>query len=119
MSDLKSPPAAAVKKFIAAAGAPSSPAGFRPTLARLWPTHRRPSRKLLELIVLLTPALALFTFFVLLPICIAAYYGLFNWSGYGPLSDFVGLHNYRLVLDDPVFRESVLHNVIIAVLSLV
>ena len=55
---------------------------------------------------------------MLLPICIAAYYGLFNWSGYGPLSDFVGLHNYRLVLDDPVFRESVLHNVIIAVLSL-
>ena len=24
--------------------------------------------------------------FVLLPICIAAYYGLYNWSGYGPLS---------------------------------
>jgi raffinose/stachyose/melibiose transport system permease protein len=118
MSDLKSPPAAAVKKFIAAAGAPTGPAGFRPWLARVWPTHRRPSRKVIELIVLLTPALALFTFFVLLPICIAAYYGLFNWSGYGTLSDFVGLHNYRLVLDDPVFRESVLHNVIIAVLSL-
>jgi raffinose/stachyose/melibiose transport system permease protein len=80
--------------------------------------RRRPGRKHLELIVLLGPALALFVIFVLLPICIAAYYGLFNWSGYGTLSDFVGLHNYRLVLDDPVFRESVLHNVIIAVLSL-
>jgi raffinose/stachyose/melibiose transport system permease protein len=80
---------------------------------------RRPSGKLIELVVLLAPAVALFTFFVLLPICVAAYYGLFNWSGYGVLSDFVGLHNYRLVLDDPVFRESVLHNVIIAVLSLV
>jgi raffinose/stachyose/melibiose transport system permease protein len=118
MSDLKSPPVAAVKKFIAAAGAPTSPADLRPWLARVWPKHRRPRRKLLELIVLLAPALALFTFFVLLPIVIAAYYGLFNWSGYGTLSDFVGLHNYRLVLDDPVFRESVLHNVIIAVLSL-
>ncbi len=83
------------------------------------PARLRPSRKLIELVILLGPALALFTFFVLLPICIAAYYGLFNWSGYGPLSDFVGLHNYRLVLDDPVFRESVLHNIIIAVLSLV
>jgi raffinose/stachyose/melibiose transport system permease protein len=82
--------------------------------------HRfRPSRKLIELVVLLAPALVLFAGFVLLPICIAAYYGLFNWSGYGALSNFVGLHNYRLVLDDPVFRESLLHNVIIAALSLV
>jgi raffinose/stachyose/melibiose transport system permease protein len=61
---------------------------------------------------------ALFVLFVLLPICIAAYYGLFNWSGYGPLSDFTGVHNYKLVLSDPVFRGSLLHNVIIAVLSL-
>jgi raffinose/stachyose/melibiose transport system permease protein len=76
-------------------------------------------RRHVELVVLLAPAVVLFVVFVLLPICIAAYYGLFNWSGYGPLSDFTGLHNYRLVLDDPVFRESILHNVIIAVLSLV
>jgi len=72
----------------------------------------------MELVVLLAPAAVLFVVFVLLPICIAAYYGLFNWSGYGTLSDFTGLHNYRLVLDDPVFRESLLHNVIIAGLSL-
>jgi raffinose/stachyose/melibiose transport system permease protein len=117
MSDLKSPPAAAAKKF-AAAGAPTGSASSRWGLARPWLTPRRPSRKHIELVVLLAPALALFVFFVLLPIFIAAYYGLFNWSGYGTLSDFVGLHNYRLVLDDPVFRGSVLHNVIIAVLSL-
>jgi raffinose/stachyose/melibiose transport system permease protein len=70
-------------------------------------------------VLLMGPALVLFVLFVLLPICVAAYYGLFNWSGYGALSDFVGLHNYRLVLDDQVFRQSLLHNVIIAVLSLV
>jgi len=81
--------------------------------------RRRPGRQLAELVVLLGPALLLFAGFVLLPICIAAYYGLFNWSGYGSLSDFTGLHNYRLVIDDPVFRESLLHNVIIGVLSLV
>ena len=81
--------------------------------------RRRPGRQLVELVVLLGPALLLFAGFVLLPICIAAYYGLFNWSGYGSLSDFTGLHNYRLVIDDPVFRESLLHNVIIGVLSLV
>ncbi|HSZ47947.1 MAG TPA: sugar ABC transporter permease [Streptosporangiaceae bacterium] len=85
------------------------------------PGRRRswPSRRFVELTVLLGPALALFTIFVLLPIGIAAYYGLFNWTGYGPLSDFTGLHNYKLVLADPVFRSSLWHNVIIAVLSLV
>jgi raffinose/stachyose/melibiose transport system permease protein len=100
----------------AAAGTPA--AAVAPPAPRTRP-RRRPSRKFIELVVLLAPALVLFAAFVLLPICIAAYYGMFNWSGYGSLSDFTGLHNYRLVLGDPVFRESLLHNVIIGVLSLV
>ncbi|HXJ28791.1 MAG TPA: sugar ABC transporter permease [Streptosporangiaceae bacterium] len=113
MSRLTSAPAAA---GTAAAGATPSPgpAPRRPRLA----LPLRLSRKHAELTLLLAPAVALFVLFVLLPICIAAYYGLFNWSGYGPLSDFTGVHNYRLVLSDPVFRGSLLHNVIIAVLSL-
>jgi raffinose/stachyose/melibiose transport system permease protein len=113
MSRLTSAPAAA---GTAAAGATPSPgpAPRRPRLA----LPLRLGRKHAELTLLLTPAVALFVLFVLLPICIAAYYGLFNWSGYGPLSDFTGVHNYKLVLSDPVFRGSLLHNVIIAVLSL-
>jgi raffinose/stachyose/melibiose transport system permease protein len=113
MSRLTSAPAAAAT---AAAGATTSP-GPAPRRPRLT-LPLRLSRKHAELTLLLTPAVALFVLFVLLPICIAAYYGLFNWSGYGPLSDFTGVHNYRLVLSDPVFRGSLLHNVIIAVLSL-
>jgi raffinose/stachyose/melibiose transport system permease protein len=95
---------------LVAAGAPELSLGRQ---------RRRPSSKLVELVVLIGPALLLFLIFVLLPIVISAYYGLFNWTGYGPLSDFTGLHNYKVALDDPVFRESLLHNVIIAVLSLV
>ena len=116
MSRLTSAPAAAAT---AAAGATTSPgpAPRRPRLPRLR-LPLRLGRKHAELTLLLTPAVALFVLFVLLPICIAAYYGLFSWSGYGPLSDFTGVHNYRLVLSDPVFRGSLLHNVIIAVLSL-
>jgi raffinose/stachyose/melibiose transport system permease protein len=113
MSRLTSAPAAAAT---AAAGATTSP-GPAPRRPRLT-LPLRLGRKHAELTLLLTPAVALFVLFVLLPICIAAYYGLFNWSGYGPLSDFTGVHNYRLVLSDPVFRGSLLHNVIIAVLSL-
>ena len=113
MSRLTSAPAAAAT---AAAGATTSPAPA-PRRSRLT-LPLRLGRKHAELTLLLTPAVALFVLFVLLPICIAAYYGLFNWSGYGPLSDFTGVHNYKLVLSDPVFRGSLLHNVIIAVLSL-
>ena len=43
----------------------------------------------------------LFLGFVLLPIVIAAYYSLFNWDGLGPLTDFTGLHNYKIVFSDP------------------
>jgi raffinose/stachyose/melibiose transport system permease protein len=63
--------------------------------------------------------LLLFTVFVLLPIGIAAYYGLYKWTGFGPLSGFVGLRNYKLALTDPAFQQAIMHNVIIAVLSIV
>jgi len=111
MTELKGVTAAAGAPA-AAVAPPASPAGRRHR-------PRRPRRQVVELVVLLGPALVLFASFVLLPICISAYYGLFNWTGYGPLSDFTGLHNYKLVLDDPVFRSSLLHNLIIAALSLV
>jgi raffinose/stachyose/melibiose transport system permease protein len=72
-----------------------------------------------ELVILIGPALLLFVGFVLIPIVIAAQYSLYNWSGMSTLSDFIGLHNYRVALDDPVFRGAILHNLIFAALSLV
>jgi raffinose/stachyose/melibiose transport system permease protein len=82
--------------------------------------RRRPNlRRNLELALLIGPALALFVLFVLVPIVIAAQYSLYNWSGYGALSDFIGLGNYRAALDDPVFRGAILHNLIFAGLTLV
>jgi raffinose/stachyose/melibiose transport system permease protein len=67
--------------------------------------------------VLLGPAFVLFAGFVLAPMVVAAWYSLYNWSGLGPLTDFTGLRNYHDVLTGPVFHLSLLHNVIIAVLS--
>jgi raffinose/stachyose/melibiose transport system permease protein len=94
------------------AAAPAGPArAGRPRLAR----HLR---RRLELTVLLGPPLVLFIGFVLLPIALAGYDGLFHWSGFGPLGAFAGVHNYWLVLDDPVFREAFVHNLIIVVLSI-
>ena len=73
----------------------------------------------LELALLLGPALLLFVGFVLAPIGVAGYYSLYDWQGFGSLTDFIGLDNYRDVLTGAVFQGAVLHNVVIVVLSLV
>ncbi len=91
---------------------PSAPAA-RPRL-------RRPGlRKKLELTLLLGPALVLFCGFVLVPIGIAAFYSLFQWNGFGPLTDFVGFDNYADAFAGPVFQGAIGHNLIIAGLSIV
>ena len=72
-----------------------------------------------ELLLLLGPALVVFVGFVILPVAMAAYYGFFSWSGYGPATDFVGLRNYITILTDPAFHEALGHNAFIVVMSLV
>ncbi|HEU0239000.1 MAG TPA: sugar ABC transporter permease [Micromonosporaceae bacterium] len=74
-------------------------------------------RKTAELVALIGPAAALFVMFVLAPIAVAVYYSLYRWSGFGPLTDMVGLHNYAFAIKDPDFRTAVSHNLIIAALS--
>ncbi|MEU8437148.1 sugar ABC transporter permease [Streptomyces sp. NPDC029216] len=51
----------------------------------------------------LVPALVLFLVFVLAPIAVAVYAGLFKWGGTGPMDDFVGFENYARLFDDQVF----------------
>jgi raffinose/stachyose/melibiose transport system permease protein len=77
------------------------------------------TRRRLELALLLGPALLLFVGFELVPIVVAAYYSLYDWQGFGSLTDFVGLGNYRDVLTGGVFQSAVGHNLVIVVLSLV
>ena len=84
------------------------------------PRRRRSSmRKRIELTVLLGPPLVLFIGFVFVPMIFAIWYSLYNWNGYGPLSDFIGLQNYQGVLTGPVFHQALMHNIIIAALSVV
>ena len=78
----------------------------------------RRTRRRLELVLLLGPALVLFVTFVLAPIVVAAYYSLHSWNGFGPLQ-WAGLANYRQALSDSVFQHAVLHNLIFVVLTLV
>jgi raffinose/stachyose/melibiose transport system permease protein len=82
------------------------------------PTGRRNLRRRLEILAFVTPALVLYIGFVLVPMGMAAFYSVFDWSGLGPLSDFVGIDNYTRAAHDPTFRGAVEHNVIIIVLSI-
>ena len=69
--------------------------------------------------LLLGPALLLFFGFVLVPIGIAAFYSVFDWNGFGPIDDFVGFKNYSDALAGSVFQSAIVHNLIIAGLSIV
>lgn len=73
----------------------------------------------LEIAVLVGPALIFFVGFVIFPVIMAAYYGFFNWHGYGPPTEFIGLKNYVTILTDPDFQEALGHNAFIVVMSLV
>jgi len=83
------------------------------------PKQRSARRKRIELAILLGPPLILFIGFVFVPMIFAIWYSLYNWNGYGPLSDFIGLQNYQGVVTGSVFHQALLHNIIIAVLSVV
>lgn len=73
-----------------------------------WPT----------IILFLLPALCVYALFLLYPIVQSARYSLYEWNGFGPLSDFVGLRNFQDVFADERFRSALTHNLIIVVLSL-
>ncbi|KHK96380.1 sugar ABC transporter permease [Microbacterium mangrovi] len=72
----------------------------------------------LEVLLLVGPAVVFFLGFVVFPVVMAGYYGFFNWKGYGPATDFIGLKNYVTILTDPEFQAALGHNAFIVVASL-
>ncbi len=72
----------------------------------------------LVIILFLLPALILFLFFVLYPILQSMYYSTFNWKGFGPAVDFVGLDNYRKILTDKIFLLALRNGLLIVTFSL-
>lgn len=69
-------------------------------------------------LILLPPALILFTMFVTLPLGESAWYSLFNWNGYGTPSNFVGIANYQRILNHSVFHIAVGNTLKIVAISL-
>jgi len=73
----------------------------------------------LEIVALCGPAILMFLGFVIFPILMAGYYGFYKWKGYGVPTNFVGLDNYKTILQDSSFQAALLHNGVIVVSSLV
>ncbi|MCG7601077.1 sugar ABC transporter permease [Halomonas sp. McH1-25] len=76
------------------------------------------SGKLAAMLLLLPPALILFSLFVILPLADAAYYSVFSWNGYGAPSDFVGTQNYARLLDHSVFHTALWNTAKLILVSL-
>jgi len=58
------------------------------------------------IIALLFPATALYLFIFIIPALQALLYSLYDWSGFGSDMRFIGLGNFRELLNDPLFWKS-------------
>ena len=76
-------------------------------------------RKRFEIAILSGPAIVMFLAFVIFPVFMAAYYGFFRWKGFGVPTNFIGFQNYVAIFNDPNFRDALMHNGFILVMSLV
>jgi raffinose/stachyose/melibiose transport system permease protein len=91
-------------------------------LPREIPQARNETRKRSQVLTIgmfLLPGAIVYTLFLIWPLIQAMYYSLFNWNGLGPPTQFVGLNNFSQILNDPVFRTSVLHTLTIVALALI
>ncbi|MEQ8146655.1 sugar ABC transporter permease [Streptomyces sp. OP7] len=100
-------------------GAGGADTAVPPAPPRAAARRRGRGRTRLEIAVLSAPAVITFLAFVIFPVALAAYYGFYQWKGYGEPTDWVGLNNYKLILTDSAFHDVLWHNGLILVLSLV
>ncbi|SDY38402.1 carbohydrate ABC transporter membrane protein 1, CUT1 family [Micromonospora pattaloongensis] len=69
------------------------------------------------ILIFLTPALLLFGLLVIAPIALAAYTSLLDWNGFRGTEEFIGLENFRRLLEDEVFVGDLRRGLILIVLS--
>jgi raffinose/stachyose/melibiose transport system permease protein len=91
-----------------------------PNIFKLKPGPGSPRRfqDNLMIFLFLLPATVLFLLFVVYPIFQSIYYSLFNWKGFGPAVDFVGLKNFTNIIKDKVFLIALRNGFLIILLSL-
>lgn len=72
----------------------------------------------LTLLVFLPIPVLMFALLVVLPMVDAALFSFYDWNGFGPMTDFVGLENYGDVLTHRHFPKAVRNSIIIIAASL-
>jgi raffinose/stachyose/melibiose transport system permease protein len=75
-------------------------------------------KSLVPLLLFIPPSLILFTVFVVLPMIDAGTFSFFDWTGYGPITDFAGFDNYDDVLTHRNFGTAVRNSLIVVAVSL-
>src|SRR3984957_953672 len=67
-------------------------------------------------LLMIIPAIALFTFFIIYPAVVGMFYSFTNYVGYGDWH-FVGLANYKAAFSDPTIRDSYGFTLLFAVVA--
>lgn len=98
--------------------APETLPDRRPERRRSGGASRARWRERLEILFFVAPALALMALFIAWPVVSAVRMSFYQWRGFGPMDDYVGLRNFTRVLQDEVFVGAVGHNLTIVVLSI-
>jgi len=83
------------------------------------PREKASCRDFAWIALFLLPFLVLYVGFTLWPLVATVYYSFFDWDGFHPLTDFVGLENYITIIRDPVFWLSFRNTLFLAVLNTV
>ncbi|WML26237.1 sugar ABC transporter permease [Neobacillus sp. OS1-33] len=76
-------------------------------------------KKVITILSFLSPALILYSIFMLYPMIDAVRFSFFDWDGAATSMNFVGFDNYIKLTEDKIFLKSLGHNLLWVVLSLI
>jgi raffinose/stachyose/melibiose transport system permease protein len=74
--------------------------------------------KWLTVAAFLIPGMLMFLTFVMMPIIQSGIFSVYDWNGFGPLSDYIGYDNYTRLFGHGIFQGAVYHSFIIMIMSL-
>lgn len=66
----------------------------------------------------LIPGIILYTCIVIVPVFVALYYSLFEWTG-GPNKSFIGINNYIALLKDEIFWKAFVNNLLLMLICII
>ncbi len=79
---------------------------------------RRQMSKTLLVLLFILPGMTIFFTFLLIPIGQSAVFSVYEWNGFGPLTNFVGFGNYTRLFNHGIFQNALRHSMVIMVCSL-